>query len=534
MKYLISDFKIPLKKWIGSLSDYLGNISYIADELLRTLQIIKKSYDARNKNDIKIIFSFVLDLTEKEYSLLKNKLNIQKYNPPEVLKPLKNIKQKIRPVIIGFGPAGFFSALYFVKNGIKPVIFEKGDKIETRIKKVNDFWSSGILDENSNVQFGEGGAGTFSDGKLNTQKNNSYTNYIKQILVEFGAPNEILYLAKPHLGTDNLKKIIINIRKFLLKNGVEIKYNEELTGFTFKNNILNSIIINNKKEIPSNLLILALGHSSRNTYKLLYKNNIKLSFKPFALGIRIEHPQDLINLSQYGIQKDNKFLPPADYKLTYKSSFGNGVYSFCMCPGGRIICASSENNQIVTNGMSNFDRNEYFGNSAIVVSITERDVESTDAPSELKGIQFQKSIEEKAFKMGGGKFFAPVQTTASFLLNKIDSTTPKTSYKPGVTPCNIHELFPDIIRKSLREGLIYFDKKIKGFTGKDAVIIAPETRTSSAVRILRNDTHESISHKGIFPCGEGSGYSGGIISSALDGLITAKKVIESYDLNSNL
>ena len=523
MKYIVSDFKIQLEKWRGSLKTHLEKEFHLSANILNSITIIKKSIDARDKKNIKFVFSFTIDLTQKQKNLFHGSRKLQPVeDPPTQVGVEATIKATIRPVVIGFGPAGIFATLYLVKSGLKPMLIEKGEKIELRTKKVNKFWEKGVLDEKCNVQFGEGGAGTFSDGKLTTQKNNPYINFIKQTLVDFGAPKEILYLAKPHLGTDNLKNIILNIRKYFEKEGVEIKYESELTDFVFKNNELKSIIINHQEEIMVSHLILACGHSARTIFKNLLNKKVKLSFKPFACGIRIEHPQDFIDLSQYG--KKNKYLPPADYKLTFKSTLGHSVYSFCMCPGGRIIPATSDQGQVVTNGMSYFKRNEYFGNSAIVVSITEKDVQSQDERDELKGLTFQKLIEEKAYLIAGKNYNAPAQRVTSFLSNKIDSSPLKTSYRPGITNCNLKQLFPSLITDSLTEALTSFDQKIKGFISDEAVLVGPETRTSSPIRILRDKNHESISHKGIFPCGEGSGYSGGIISSALDGLLTAMKL----------
>jgi len=480
--------------------------------------ISRKSIDARKKDDV--FYSYSIDLEVKNEQKYKKLEKINVINLPQI-----EIKRnsKFKPVIVGAGPAGLFAALTLVQNGIKPIIIEQGKTVEERKKDVEAFLNNGKLNTLSNVQFGEGGAGTFSDGKLTTGISSPYCKKVIQEFVNFGAPKQILYLHKPHIGTDNLINIIKNMREYIKSKGGEFLFNQKVTDFEFKNNHICAIYCD-KKKIETDSVILAIGHSSRDTFEKLYKKGVKMEAKNFSVGVRIEHLQSEINKSQYGTITKLK-LPPAEYKMAYHSPAGRSCYTFCMCPGGQVMASSSEEKTIVTNGMSNFLRNGKNANSALLVNVTPDDFFDN---SPLAGIYFQKDLEEKAFILGGRNYYAPVQRVEDFIKNQkstfIGSIEP--SYKPGVTLSNLNEILPQFISNTLKEGIIYFDKKIKGFANPDSILTGLETRSSSPVKILRNeDLCSNIN--GLYPCGEGAGYAGGIMSAAVDGIKCAIKIATS-------
>ena len=477
--------------------------------------ISRKSIDARKKDDV--FYSYSIDLEVKNEQKYKKLEKIKVINLPQI-----EIKRnsKFKPVIVGAGPAGLFAALTLVQNGIKPIIIEQGKTVEERKKDVEEFLNNGKLNTLSNVQFGEGGAGTFSDGKLTTGISSPYCKKVLQEFVNFGAPKQILYLHKPHIGTDNLINIIKNMREYIKSQGGEFLFNQKVTDFEFKNNHICAIYCD-KKKIETDSVILAIGHSSRDTFEKLYKKGVKMEAKNFSVGVRIEHLQSEINKSQYGTITKLK-LPPAEYKMAYHSPTGRSCYTFCMCPGGQVMASSSEEKTIVTNGMSNFLRNGKNANSALLVNVTPDDFFDN---SPLAGIYFQKDLEEKAFILGGRNYYAPVQRVEDFIKNKkstfIGAIEP--SYKPGVTLSNLNEILPQFISNTLKEGIIYFDKKLKGFANPDSILTGLETRSSSPVKILRNeDLCSNIN--GLYPCGEGAGYAGGIMSAAVDGIKCAIKI----------
>ena len=483
--------------------------------------ISKKSIDARKKDDVH--YSYSIDLEVKEENKYKKLDKVKKIDLPKIS---VNRASKFKPVIVGAGPAGLFAALTFIQNGIKPIVIEQGKPVEERIKDVEEFKKPGKLNTMSNVQFGEGGAGTFSDGKLTTGINSPYCKKVLQEFVNFGAPSQILYLSKPHIGTDNLVNIVKNMRNYIISQGGEFLFNEKVTDFEFTNNSITAVYCS--KKIQTDSVILAIGHSSRDTFEKLYKKGVKMEQKDFSVGVRIEHLQSEINKAQYGTLTKLK-LPPAEYKLAYHSPTGHSCYTFCMCPGGQVVASSSEENTIVTNGMSNFLRNGKNANSALLVGITPKDFEGT---SPLAGIYFQKELEEKAFILGGNNYNAPIQRVEDFLNNKksnyIGIVEP--TYKPGVTLTNLNELFPNFVNQTLQEGILYFDTKLKGFAHPDSILTGVETRTSSPVRILRDENLLS-NVKGLYPCGEGAGYAGGIMTAAVDGIKCAIKILQtSFEL----
>ena len=484
------------------------------------IKINKKSIDARRKDNIKYIYEVDVKLKDEYKIKLSNDIIV---TPDETYKYeiTGKLKQEKPIVVVGSGPAGLFTTYMLSKEGYNVLLIERGEKVEDRVKTIEEFWNNNKLNENSNVQFGEGGAGTFSDGKLNTLKKDKENRQkeVFKIFVENGAPEEILYDSKPHIGTDILRTVIKNMREKIIEFGGTIRYNTCLTNINIENNKIKSIIVNNTEEIETNDLILAIGHSARDTFKMLYDKGIYMEPKPFAVGIRIQHPQKMINESQYGAGVD---LPPASYKLTYQTKEKRGVYSFCMCPGGFVVNASSENNRLAINGMSNYKRDEENANSALIVTVSKEDYGNNP----LDGIEFQRKLEERAYKAGNG--LIPIQTYKGFKENKIDGLgNINPVFKGNYHLANINEVLPKYISDSLKEAIEYFGKKIKGFNCDDSIIAAIESRTSSPVRITRNDNFNS-NIIGIYPIGEGAGYAGGITTSAIDGLKAFEQIIKVY------
>ena len=492
----------------------------VKENNIKNYKIIKESIDARDKNNLFYIYEVDVELSDESKIKLNN--DILKVEEKEYKINIDGTsKLNNRPIIVGSGPAGLFCAYYLSKLGYKPIVIERGEDVDSRTKKIEEFWKNNKLDINSNVQFGEGGAGTFSDGKLNTlvKDKEGRKNEVLKIFVENGAPKEILYKNKPHIGTDILRTVIKNMRNKIIEMGGEYRFNTTLTDINIENNKIKSIIVNNNEEINTDILVLAIGHSARDTFKMLYDKKIKMSPKPFAIGIRIMHPQEMINLNQYGTNK----LGSADYKLTYKSSNNRGVYSFCMCPGGYVVNASSEEGRLAINGMSYNDRNSGVANSAIVVTISPDDY--GDNP--LDGIEFQRELEEKTYNIGNGNI--PVQLYKDYKDNKIsDKFIFDPCIKGNYSFSNLNDIFPDYINESLKEAIENFNHIIKGFNRDDAVMAAIESRTSSPVRIERNELFES-SVKGIYPIGEGAGYAGGITTSAIDGLKVVEMIASKFD-----
>lgn len=493
--------------------------------------IFKKSIDARDKS--KVHYVYTLDIELKNKNKEKRFEKVEKYIFPKI--DIKRVSNK-RPVIIGAGPAGLFSGLIMVENGIKPIIIEQGKCVEERIKDVEDFKKNRNLNVLSNIQFGEGGAGTFSDGKLNTGNTSTFSRKVLEEFVRFGAPEEILYTAKPHIGTDNLVNIVRNIREYIKSKGGEVLFNEKVTDFVFENGKIKSVItnINNQnskkcnlqsRQIETDTVILAIGHSARDTIKKLFELGVKIEAKNFAVGVRIEHLQSMINKSQYGELTKLK-LPSADYKLVYHSKNGRVAYTFCMCPGGKVMASSSEQGSIVTNGMSTFARDGENSNSALLVNVNIDDFGSSDP---LSGILFQEELEKKAFVLGGENYNAPIQRVEDFLENRVTNEfgLVKPTYEPGVKKANLNDILPDFISETLKEAIIELDKKLCGFADKDALLTGVETRTSSPVKIIRDSENLMSNIIGIYPCGEGAGYAGGIMTSAIDGIKCAIKILET-------
>lgn len=492
---------------------------------IHNIKIQKKSIDARKKNEIYYVYEVDVKIDNEQFILKSINTNDVLVTPDETYKPdIMGIKEmKHRPIIVGSGPAGLFSAYLLALYGYNPIVIERGECVDDRVKSVETFWETGILNVNSNVQFGEGGAGTFSDGKLNTLVKDKEFRMKKvfEIFVEHGAPKDIMYENKPHIGTDILREVVISMRNKIIENGGEFRYNTCLTDLIVKNNTIEAIEVNSKEIIPCETLILAIGHSARDTFKMLLQHNLIMKPKPFALGIRIMHPQEMINISQYGTM--HKYLPPASYKLTYTTKKKRGVYSFCMCPGGYVVNASSEDKRLAINGMSNRNRDTQNANSAIVVTVSPNDY----GIAPLDGIEFQRRLEEKAYEVGKGKI--PIQ-----LLKDFNDNCPSTKlgdvepiFKGNYTLSNINEIYPSYITEAIKEAISVFGTKIKGYDREDAIVAGIESRTSSPVCIKRDE--EFISNiKGIYPCGEGAGYAGGITTSAMDGMKVAEAIMKVY------
>ena len=478
-------------------------------------KIVKKSIDARDKRNVHYNYSINIELkNESNYPYLKR----LEEKPKQIIN--KNRNSVYKPVIVGSGPAGLFCALKLVEYGYKPIIIEQGSQVDERLKYIEEYRTTGKINELCNVQFGEGGAGTFSDGKLTTGINSPFIQEVLDTFYKFGAPKEITYLSHPHIGTDNLIKILKNIREYIESKGGEYYFDTKLININKENDTL--LLDTNNKQFKTDCLVLAIGHSARDTYKMLLEKNMNMVRKNFSVGVRIEHKQSMINESQYGtFTKLN--LPPAEYKLAYHNN-ERSCYTFCMCPGGEVIASASNNEAIVTNGMSEYKRDKENANAALLVNVLTTDFEGNDP---LAGMYFQEELEHHAYILGGSNNYAPVQRVEDYLNNhpstRIGAIIP--SYKPGYTLSDLNELFPDYINRTLKEGIMSFDHKIKGFANPDAILTGVETRSSSPITITRNEDLES-SIPGIYPCGEGAGYAGGITSAAIDGIKVAIKIIE--------
>jgi uncharacterized FAD-dependent dehydrogenase len=528
MTIRVSPINLTLAEEEADLRQKAAQILQLPIEDPHEIRITKKSLDARRKNRIHFVYAVELSLSpERERKMCQQPppgFQVEEV-PPKPLGLPAVIKRRPdhRPLIVGTGPAGLFAAWKLTQSGLPPLILERGMEVTARVKDVNRFWEEGRLEEESNVQFGEGGAGTFSDGKLYTRLNDPRISEIVEAFVRFGAPPEIQYLQRPHIGTDRLRRAVTGMRQFLQEKGAEFRFQAKVTDLKIANGKLEGAVINEREEVQGSILFLALGHSARDTYRMLYQAGVSMEPKPFAVGLRVEHPQRLIDRIQYGPSAGHPRLPPAEYQLTHRTSKGRAVYSFCMCPGGAVIGSSSQKGTIVTNGMSFFRRNSPWANSALVVGVGKEDFGAVDA---LAGMEFQRRWEEKAFHLGGGNFKAPAQAVLDFLGGKEPGPAKKTSFRPGVTPARLDECLPGFVVESLREAIPYFDRKMRGFSSKDAMLMGVETRTSSPIRILRREDFQSQNIHGLFPIGEGSGYSGGIISSALDGMKAAEAVLK--------
>ncbi len=520
---LLSNINLPLNTDFDNLTEIVTKELKTDRQYIKNVKLYKKSVDARRKDNVHFCCSFLVEASGEDRLIARSK-KAQRYIKKEYKFPKCDFSPEIRPIIVGFGPAGMFAALTLAKAGLKPIVLERGKNADERKSDVDRFLSGGELSENSNVQFGEGGAGTFSDGKLNTGIKDIRLRTVLEIMAKAGAGEKILTDAKPHIGTDVLIDVVKNIRREIESLGGEVRFSQKFEKLNLENGKIISIEVNGET-LPCDKLILACGHSARDTFESLYNSGVEMQKKPFAMGVRIEHLQSDINRMFYGKAASRPALPPADYKLFVHLKNGRGVYSFCMCPGGEVINASSEKGHLAVNGMSNSRRDGINANSAILVNVEPEDFAGDDV---LAGCRMQREIEKKAYDIGNGA--VPIMTVGEFLSLKNRNGNPVTpTVKPDTVNCDFADIFPEFIINSLKDGLREIDKKVTGFANPTAVLSAPETRSSSPIRITRTENGKSLNIENLFPSGEGAGYAGGIMSAAVDGIKTAEAVIKSYN-----
>jgi len=522
---IINQLKVSINDNNSDLTIAISKKLCISIDDIKTYTVLKRSIDARKKNDIFFVYKVIIDILGESKILAKKLTNIQKYKRDKIVQQLENVKyNKTKKIaIIGFGPAGMFSALYFKDKGIKVTIFERGEKVEDRIKTINNFQRTKKLNPESNIQFGEGGAGTFSDGKLTSRSKDKRSSYVFKQFVKAGAPKEILYVHNPHIGTDKLINIVKKMREDLLSFGTTINFNHKVSNIIpSKEGIL--LTVNDKNEY-FDYVVLAVGHSARDTIEMLYSNDCKITQKPFSVGFRIEHKQIMINKSQFGNSFNHQLLGAAEYKLTHQTKSRRGVYTFCMCPGGIVTNASTEEGYLCVNGMSEYKRDKENANSALLVTVNNEDFSSSHP---LAGIAYQRKIEKKAFILGGSNYSAPIQTVGDFIENRktIKLGTVQPSYKTGVTYANLRSIYSDEINTAFIEAFNKMGNKLKGFNNEDALLTGVEARSSSPVRVLRDkNTLQSTSFKNFYPTGEGAGYAGGIVSAGIDGIKVSEMIL---------
>ncbi len=502
------------------LADRAAAALHCAPAQILTLTIRRKSIDARKKDQIRLVYTVDVTVPDEKRALHTKRANISRAEPFHYRIPAAPAGLR-RPVVVGFGPAGMFAALVLAEAGAQPIILERGSDVRTRQQKVDAFWRGGTLDPECNVQFGAGGAGTFSDGKLNTGTHDPRIEWVLQQLHRAGAPEQILYDAMPHVGTDILAGIVEQLDHRIRTLGGEIRYDSRLVSLECTNGAVAGAVTTDGA-IPCSDLILAIGHSARDTVYSLHAAGVPMEQKAFSMGVRIEHSQPLINYAQYG--EAAALLPPASYRLSCHLDDGSSAYTFCMCPGGYVVAAASEPGGVVTNGMSCAARDGKNANSALLVTLHPADFPARDP---LAGLRWQREIEQAAFHLGGERYFAPAQTVGDFLTHRPTTIFPgvQPSYRPGVTPCDLHDVLPPRITDTLGRAIPALGKKLRGFDAPDAVLTAPETRSSSPVRIVRDQTMQSAL-RGLYPCGEGAGYAGGIISAAVDGMRCAEALLD--------
>lgn len=525
----IINFRVPLDD-DASLKKLIANKTGILIDDIESVDIVRKAVDARRKNNISLVYSFDVKLRGfniKQIRKLTRDKDIEWYEQG----PLEDFvygtdKMDAPPVVIGAGPAGLLAALKLAQCGYKPAVFERGRSVEQRAEDVKKFWLTGHLEPNSNIQFGEGGAGTFSDGKLTTRVKD---DNIREVLDEFiiaGAPQEIKYHYKPHIGTDLLRKMVKNIRNKIIEYGGTIAFETQVVDFIIQDGRITELVLSDGKRCKANVVVVATGHSARDTYEVLYSRGVAMTAKPFAIGVRVEHAQSIIDYAQYGELAGHEKLKAADYGLVYHDKKNNRTaYSFCMCPGGQVVAGASELGGVATNGMSFYARDSGIANSALVVNVHPQDCGSTV----LSGIEFQRYYERRAFVIAGENYFAPIQTIKNFLTGcDGGGKSIKPTYRPGTAETELRQCLPSFVTDTIASALPDFGRKIKGFDSGEVYLTGVETRTSAPVRILRNEKYESVNTTGLYPVGEGAGYAGGIMSAAVDGLKVAFAIMEKY------
>ncbi|MDR0952296.1 MAG: hypothetical protein LBM18_05170 [Oscillospiraceae bacterium] len=521
----VRDMELPPGSSDNDIRQKCAKILGVSPETLRDFALSRLSIDARKKSAVRLVVSATVTLPNEAEALARcDKKSVSSFVPLTYTFPQVRRKSALRPVVVGLGPAGLFAALELSRAGVPPIVLERGEPIEKRTQHVADFWREGSLEPNSNVQFGEGGAGAFSDGKLTTGISDPRAAHVLETFAQFGAPRDILWSAKPHIGTDYLRRVVTNMRRELLSLGCDLRFGHKLTGLKIKNSALYAIEVvsgGGAYELPCDALVLAPGHSARDTFELLCGVGVPIQPKPFSLGVRIEHSQAAISRSQYGDFAEK--LPPADYKLSCRLPDGRGVYSFCVCPGGVVVAAASEEGGLVTNGMSEYARGGKNINGGLLVSVVPSDFPETDP---LAGLRFQRLWETRAFTLGGGDYRAPAQTVGDFLKNRPTRQFGKIepSYLPGVTGADLRGCLPDFVSNSLHAALPLLDARLRGFAAPDAVLTGVETRSSSPVRIPRDENFQSPALRGLYPCGEGAGFAGGIVSAAVDGIKVSEAI----------
>ena len=524
----ITDLNIPLTYDLQMIKEIVAKKLHIDQSRIESINIVKRAVNMLNKQDIHFNMSVNVCVSgdEKEIILsIRDKCVSKEIELTYTVQGENKLKE--RPVIVGCGPAGMFAALILAQAGARPILLERGLDVDNRRQKVLKFWRTGILDIKTNVQFGEGGAGAFSDGKLKIGKKDSRKMKILNELIEAGAPSEIIYSSKPHIGTDRLNETVKGIRRKIISLGGEVRFNANVTGICHKNGMVTGVnLLENGiySELNTDNVVLAIGHSARDTFESLLISGVHMEQRPIAIGVRIEHPQEMINKIQYGSFAGHAELGAADYKMVVHLKNQRGVYTFCMCPGGAVVAATSEENGLTTNGMSEFARNGRNANSALLVTIEKKDFAS-DNP--LAGVSFQRRVEATAFSAGGGEYKAPVQRLEDFLQKRntkvFGDVLP--TYLPGTEFAEVDSYLQEYITDSLRQGIIEMDMWMPGFAYPDALLTGAETRSSSPVRIVRGESFEAIGIKGLYPCGEGAGYAGGIISAAVDGVLCAEQIL---------